>query len=272
MFDCVIALGASHIAGFGISNYVNTGLKYMQGEITLEEMDESNKHLAYPALVANHFNIPCYNYAMSGSSNDRTLRLLPQLLLNHPNSLVLIAWAPVDRNEFYIPNEGKFIGRDKDKYLQVGVQFSVEDDDWSRKGHPDELRPEFEAMDKRINKFFVENLMYIDSSNTKICNQLFYADQACKNFAKDFRHIYDSQIFENNTIPEKYKNSLDFKKVLNFSLDKKYDLEKNTGWTKNLYHGTYEDFCNSYFEEVYHGHYGEDAHRAVADLIISSLS
>jgi hypothetical protein len=259
MFDCVIALGASHIAGFGILNYVNDGLKYMQGKISLEDMDARTKPAAYPALVANHFDIPCYNYGLSGGSNDRSLRLLPQLLMQHKNSLVLFSWTSVDRSEFYIPEEGRFIGRDTDNYLQVGIQFS----DWKKGEHPSVLKNDFDKMDTKINNFYLNNIVHIDHTNTRICNQIFYAEQVCKNFSKDFRHIYDCQIFENNSIPAIYENNLELAKVINFNLDNKQIV--------NLHKGSYENFCKSHFEEVYHGHYGATAHQAVSKLIIDAL-
>jgi hypothetical protein len=121
-FQSVLAFGDSHVAGCELSDLASLE-DYTSGKLTLEQADDAGKEFAFPQLVADQLNIPCYNYAMTGGSNARSLRLLIQAVQQHPNALILFGYTCTDRTEFYYPDAGTFLGRDKDNFLQVGMQW-----------------------------------------------------------------------------------------------------------------------------------------------------
>ena len=91
---------------------------YLTGKVSMEEIDAPGKLLTFPQKVADQLGVPCYNYAMSGGSNDRSLRLLIEAVQEHPDSLVLFCWGRPDLVELYHPPGG--IGCDKDNLFQAG--------------------------------------------------------------------------------------------------------------------------------------------------------
>ena len=110
-FDSIVAFGDSHVAGAEIIDGIWNNLGLHRRMI---QSDELTKPLAFPALVAQHFNVPWYNYAMSGVSNQRNLRKLTSVIHQHPNSLILYGYTSSTRQEFYMPNGEKFLVRDGD--------------------------------------------------------------------------------------------------------------------------------------------------------------
>jgi hypothetical protein len=165
-FKSVLAFGDSHVAGCELAGY--GGLDdYLNGKMSLEELDAPGKEFAFPKIVADKLNIPCYNYAMSGGSNARSLRLLTQAVQDHPNSLVLFGYTCTDRTEFYYPDNGNFIGRDKDNFIQAGMQWQG-----FNMGHP-------------VNDHYLEILRPYNN-----LNQLaFIVDNICSMWAIDFLHL-----------------------------------------------------------------------------------
>lgn len=121
-FQSVLAFGDSHVAGCELSNKYRLD-QYCSGEISIEEADSAGKELAFPKIVADRLGVPCYNYAMTGGSNSRSLRKLISAIQEHPNSLVLFGYTCTDRNEFYFPDRGHYLGKDSDNFLQVGMQW-----------------------------------------------------------------------------------------------------------------------------------------------------
>jgi hypothetical protein len=257
MFDCVLAFGNSHVAGFEITTPTpERGDMYMKGELSLEDLDSYNKHLAFPNIVAEHLEIPCYNYALTGGSNERSMRLLPNALLDHPNSLVLFCYAALDRNEIYYPDNDNTLGKDSDNYLQLGMQ-------WYKGNH---VPIDFKYLQKQypsknpINTYYVENMLHPEADNIKACNQMFYVEQACKNYATGFRHLFLEKLFYNTDIPRILSQALSKDKIISFN-----------GCEDNLGYGSYYEFgCNNFVRKEY-GHFGIEAHQAVADLIINTL-
>lgn len=169
-FNSVLAFGDSHVAGCELSNEYSFR-DYTSGKITIEEADETGKKLAFPQLVADELNIPCYNYAMTGGSNQRSLRLLIQALQQHPNSLILFGYTCTDRMEFYYPDLGNYLGRDKDGFIQVGMQW---------KGKVEN------SMEHPINDLFVNEILR-PYNNLK--DLMFIVDNLCTCWATDFLHL-----------------------------------------------------------------------------------
>jgi hypothetical protein len=117
----VLAFGDSTPAGCELAGPLQqfNNRAYLTGKVSTEELDIPGKLLTFPKKVADYLNVPCYNYAMSASSNDRSLRLLIKAVQKHPDSLVLFCWGRPDLKEIYYPEGG--IGCDNDKYFQAGT-------------------------------------------------------------------------------------------------------------------------------------------------------
>jgi hypothetical protein len=170
-FQSVLAFGDSHVAGCELAG--QDGLdEYVCGKLTIEELDAAGKQLAFPQLVANALNVPCYNYAMSGGSNTRSLRLLIQAVQEHPNSLVLFGYTCTDRTEFYYPDIGNFLGRDKDNFIQVGLQW--------------EGPIKSKGMEHPINDLFIKDML---RPHNNLKELMFVVDSICTMWASDFLHL-----------------------------------------------------------------------------------
>ena len=170
-FESILAFGDSHVAGCELSD--ETSLEdYILGKVTIEQADRPGKQLAFPQLLANKLNVPCYNYAMTGGSNDRSLRLLQNAVQEHPNSLVLFGYTCTDRTEFYYPDAGNFLGRDADNFIQVGMQW--------------EGNIKKTGMTHPINDVYVKKLLRPYNNLNQVA---FYVDNVCTLYAKEFLHL-----------------------------------------------------------------------------------
>lgn len=217
-FESVLAFGDSHVAGCELANKYSLE-DYLSGSITIEQADASGKELAFPKLVAEHLNVPCYNYAMSGGSNPRSLRLLIQAVQHHPNSLVLFGYTSTDRSEIYYPPGG--LGCDKDNFLQLGIQWNG-------------------VFTSLINDSYIKNLY----PRNNLEELMFCIDNICTGYATDYIHLplFDEQV------PK---------------VDNVFTFEG---------HNNYLAWCKAKrFKKLQHHHYGQDAHRALADLIIKEI-
>jgi len=194
-FNSVLAFGDSHVAGCELSNKYSFE-DYSSGRITIEEADSPGKDLAFPKLVADRLGIPCHNYGMTGGSNDRSLRMLIKAVQEYPNSLVLFGYTCTDRTEFYYPDKGKFLGRDHEDFIQVGLQW--EGKIKGRMQHP-------------INDLYVEKILR-PYNNLK--DLMFVVDNICTGWAVDFRHLplFPEELPEIDNVFnfEEHKNYLDW--------------------------------------------------------------
>ena len=245
-YKSVIAFGDSHVAGCELTE--GTHVKdYLSGKITLEEMDAVNKTLSFPNYVAKHLGVPCYNYGLSGGSNERSVRLLPQALAEHPDSLVLFGYTAQNRREFYYDDAVKFLGRDKDNFLQVGIQWynTAVADTASKSGvkHP-------------INDTFVEKFMrWNQGDHTSIINAMFYAERASTTIVHIFffRDLYD--------LSNPVNSLLNKSNILNFS------------GTQNDGYGSYQEWAeNMGYERMPMGHFNQEVHNKLGQLIIDHLN
>ena len=158
--------------------------------------------VAFPAIVAKGLKVPCYNYAMTGGSNQRSLRLLGQALKRHPNSLVLFGYTSPDRNEFYYPGKN-LLGQDDDGYLQVGMQWYG----------PIEKDLRLSNLRNPINDIYVKQLLRpVDN----IDSFAYLVDAACK----DVCHLmlnHTTSDFDNWFDFEGHDNYSDWAKEKNFT-------------------------------------------------------
>jgi hypothetical protein len=239
-YKSILAFGDSHPAGCESSRSKFTINDYINGHVDLEDLDLSTKPFSFPNLLADILDVPCYNYSLSGGSNKRSLRLLPQALLEHSDSLVLFNYTETHRSEIYYPEFGRHLGQTNDGYIQLGIQwYTVKN---SKFNHP-------------INDYFVENMLHIDSTNLDIFNTMFYVDQSCKNLALDYFHIFG--------FPNLYSGSnlVDQSKILNL------DLDTNAGY------GDFISWCNLQgFTKLPYGHYDLGAHILFSKLLYNKLN
>ena len=231
-FESVLAFGDSHVAGCELGD-VSDLIKYFKGTISLEEADAAGKKLAFPQIVADHLNVPCYNYSMSGGSNTRSLRLLASAIQKHPNSLVLFGYTSVDRTEFYYPKPGLYLGRDNTNFIQVGMQWYGAVATVVKKS----------KMQHPVNDLFVDNLLY---PYNNINTLMFIVDNICKLNANKVVHL---PLFPETKWAVKGVDVFNFEEC-----------------------GTYVDWCTANnFAQLPMSHYGQDAHDALANLIIQEL-
>lgn len=229
-FNSVLAFGDSHVAGCELT--AGTELdQYLSGKISIEEADLPGKNLAFPKIVADQLGVPCYNFAMTGGSNERSLRLLVSEIEKYPNSLVLFGYTCTDRKEFYYPDSGLFLGRDRDNFIQTGVQWkgiieSVVDK--SKMTHP-------------INNLVVDQIL---RPYNNLYQTMFLVDSVCTLYALDFLHI--------PLFPEEIT---DVSNLLTFDGCNDYIT-----WCKQ-----------KQFNQLPFLHYDIEAHRELAKLIIKTL-
>ena len=237
-YRSIIAFGDSHVAGCELADIALVN-KYLSGLSTLEESDSNTKQFAFPQLVANKLNIPCYNYAISGGSNERSLRKLIKAVQDHPDSLVLFGYTSTDRKEFYYPDNGLFLGRDSDNFIQVGPQWEQTSENQTFKIFQSKSNSKIQHP---INKQFVEKFL---RHYNNIDDIMFCVNSICILHSKNVLHIplYDS-VFSNK------ENVLDFEKKHNY-----------LQWC---------EFKN--FKRMQLGHYGHDAHKDLAELIYGSVA
>lgn len=162
-FRKVLAFGDSHVAGCELSD-VHSLDEYLQGLITLEEADASGKQFAFPQLLADSLGIDCDNYAMTGSSNERSMRKLAEHV--EPECLIIFGYTSPDRREFYYPDNGLYLGRDQDNFIQAGIQWTG-----SIQQHTAQTR-----MLHPFNDYFVKDILR-SYDNTKTVFK--YVDSLC---------------------------------------------------------------------------------------------
>jgi len=117
----ILAFGDSHVAGCELSS-ATIFEDYLAGKITLEDADNYGKQLAFPNILGKLTDTLCENYALSGGSNQRSVRKLLEAI--DYNCLILFGYTDCDRAEFYYPDDGMFLGRDNDLFVQTGIQWT----------------------------------------------------------------------------------------------------------------------------------------------------
>jgi len=174
----VLAFGDSTTSGLELHYPLNVfkSRAYLKENVSIEELDTQGKLLTYPQKVADKLNVPCYNFAMSGGSNQRSIRLLVDALQKYPDSLVLFSWGRPDLVEIYKPDGG--VGCDSDNYLQAGTG----------------------NFDSDMNTKWVEIYHY----HNNLEQQMFIVDALCKLYSADFLQI---PLYLKSTEPEYVPNT-----------------------------------------------------------------
>lgn len=111
----ILALGCSHVAGCEL-------VEYSQGQ-DIDTYDDLCRLRAFPQQIADRLGIACENWARSGGSNARSLRILAREITAEP-TVIIFGYTYMDRREFWWPDSGSWPARDRDQYLQVGSQWA----------------------------------------------------------------------------------------------------------------------------------------------------
>jgi len=120
-YSCILAFGDSLLAGAELDGKFSEYMHLIgMNKMSIKQMDNLTKHLAFPQLLANQLNIPCHNFAMSGGSNERSLRLLIKHIQNYENPLILFGYTAHIRKEYYYPPSNNSLIKDEDSFAQVG--------------------------------------------------------------------------------------------------------------------------------------------------------
>jgi len=224
-YNKILVFGDSHVAGCELAT-THSLEDYLQGKITLEEADAEGKKFSFAQILADKLNIPCENYALTGGSNDRSLRKLTETITN--NCLVIFGYTSPDRKEFYYPDNGLFLGRDSDNFIQTGIQWTgmiQEATKQSNMTHP-------------FNDVFVEQILrpYDNIKQVYTC-----VKGVCEAHTASVLHVNMSE------------GAYDY-------------LEDLEGCSNYL------DWCKqNNFEQKPYLHYGQDAHKALADLLYGKI-
>ena len=231
-FDSVVAFGDSHVAGCEIIDGLITqpSANWRENRKDFAHSDQLTKPLAFPNLVAQRLNIPCHNYAMSGASNQRNLRILTSVIEQHPNSLVLYGYTSSVRTEFYMPNNDKFLMQDGDF-----AQFM-----------PQLLSTYYDEQDNLYQMFYMHFYHY---RNT-LAEYMFCVDSICQTHAAAYVHIPLFPEVSTAAISTSIKHILQYENADNY-----LDWCKAKKFTPKLFL-----------------HYGQEAHDAMAKLILQQIS
>lgn len=151
-YSCILAFGDSNVAGAEIDG---KGKEYMfllgSNKMTIEQMDDLTKPLAFPQIVADKLNIPCHNFAMSGGCNERSLRLLIKNIPNYNNCLILFGYTSYIRKEYYYPKNNNTLIKDESDFAQVGSIVNM----WYGQEQGKSIRA-----NNNLNELYVKNFLY----------------------------------------------------------------------------------------------------------------
>jgi len=235
-FDSIIAFGDSTTAGY---------------ELIVDSVNwEETKKLSFSNTLAKKYSVPCYNYAWPGGSNDRSLRLLPEKLLQHPNSLVLFCYTNFDRTEFFFPKVKCELDNPDfgDQYSPLGINWSTVD---TNKEH------------KKLNELYLKYFYNsrVAYNNYKEYNSLLTVQLLCERFAKYYVQIF---LYPNLIFPPDFQaevfNAINKKYIYTFDTAHDFPWQTNNQGFGNLY-----DWARWYnYEFCSGGHIGQEAHNKFA--------
>jgi len=233
-FNSVVAFGDSNVAGFeSIDDDLVDYENWKKGIISLNDLDKRYHQHSFPNLLAQKLQIPCYNYALSGSCNQRSIRKMTEVLHLHKNSLVIFGYTNPERHEFYFPDSGKFPNRDESNYLQLGIHWEFLDT---------KKEPAFE-----LNKIFVKNFI-------RICDNL----KEKSTIVKALSSYHDCTLIDLVLYPSFEKKLNNDKYITDFSFEG---------------YGNYFEWARKKkFKLGKLSHFKKEAHIQLADLLYAYLT
>lgn len=247
-FDSVLVFGDSTAAG---------------AELLLDSepwATSTMKKRSFGNQLAEELNVPCYNYSLAGGSNSRSLRLLPEALLEHPNSLVIFCYTYIHtRTEFFCEDyaipESFESGGPTDYTSYINFLANVPPNS--------PIGQVYNDMHHAWVKYFVSpNQNKI--SNYELYNLIFTVQTLCEKYASDFVHIMLYHLEIHPTAGQEiiwdHINKSKFFPFKNYHhLDEKSELD-NCGYGSLFKWAEYSDykFCSG-------GHIGQAAHDKFAE-------
>lgn len=243
-FESIIAFGDSTTAGC---------------ELILDSVDwKETKKLSFPNLLADKYGIPCFNYAWPGGSNDRSIRLLPEKLIQHPNSLVLFCYTSFDRSEFFLPKfKHKWNNPDyNDQYAPLGSNWLMVNTDIDH----------YELNSLYLKKFYNSRIGF---NNYKEYNYLLTVQLFCEKYAKSFIQIflYPNLIHPPDFQPEVF-DAIDKNQIFTFDTAHDFSWQSNNQGFGNL-----QDWAKWHeYEFCPGGHIGKDAHIKFAHTLYNYIN
>jgi len=218
-------------------------------ELTDHYDPPTQNSLAFPGVLGQALDIPVINCAMIGGSNVRSLRLLPEMLLSYPDSLVLFCYTSFDRSEFYLPTAGRDIPNDR-FHVPLGINFS----------HVD-VGQEHRTYNDVYLKYFCHPVH--EKFNWREYNALFTVQTFCDQYAIDYRHIflYNDMIYQHNSEQRIVLENINKEKIVKFG-NFEDNLGKGSvyGWLQQQQAG----FCPG-------GHPDQRSHELIAKHIQQQL-
>lgn len=238
-FDSIIAFGDSNVAGAELDGPTSTAVH-----------DQ-----AFPAILGKKWNIPVYNYAWSGGSNNRSLRLFPEKLLQHSNSLVLFFYTDFSRNEYFRPDLDDTLPTDDTGYSPIGIGW-----------HHDSIASETRDLSTLYYRHF-----YHDTSqynNYREYNAIMTVQLFCEKYARDYVQIFGFPGCINNKTDNQsiLLERINFDKILKFP----GQTWTEDGW--NMGHGNLIEWVEKNHIPQGLCHMLHQGHEMLAKLIENHLS
>jgi hypothetical protein len=215
----IIVIGDSHLAG---------------AELKLE------KNSAWPALVEKKTGITVKNFSKGATSNDRNMRLLPEILMGVKDNLVIYGLTSWLRTEIFYEKD----------YYPIGFNFK----DIMKNNWLDMTTEHIKANNLYIDHLLQSNIDEMNNNNYKILNHLIYVESLCKRFADNY--------FFFQTMPDLIPTNIKKQSAIYKALDKEkfIKFENFDNWY---------DWCGfNNFSKGKMGHYLDDAHEKFSDLFI----
>lgn len=123
-FTSIAAFGDCSFAGCEIPIENSPSfIDVFSGKISIPEVDNLTKPFSFPNLLAKKLNVPCYNFAMSGTGHKRGLRKLTNTINELDNCLILFALTHCFEQEFYRPDMQGMFGVDDTGFLSLGLHW-----------------------------------------------------------------------------------------------------------------------------------------------------
>jgi len=237
-FDCILAFGDSTVAGTELDN----------------DVFYEAKHKSFPAILGQRLGIPVHNFAWPGGSNDRSFRLLPEKLLQHPNSLVIFFYTEWSRNEYFRPDLPDYLPSDDTGYSPLGLSWLHES-----------VSPTTKDLVTTYYKNFYHDTQ--EYNNYRQYNMMLMVQMLCQKYAKDFIHVFG--------FPACLTDKVDKQKIILDQIDRSKILKfpgetwSTDGW--NLSYGNLIEWVEKNKFPIGLSHMLLLSHEKLADLIESHL-
>ena len=204
---------------------------------------EATKELSFPNQLAKKLSIPCVNYAWPGGSNDRSLRLLPEALLQYPNSLVIFTYTSFDRTETFTL-ESDLPQVRKEGYTGLGACWSI---------------VKTNTKHQQLNRLYLENFCTDASKHNRYreYNMMLTVQLLCKAYAANYFQIFlYNQTIDPPDFQQEVFEQLDSKHIFQF------DHSQSISWRENnVGYGSLNNWAAKQgYKFCPGGHIGQQAH------------